>query len=252
MFCTSILQSEAPNRKRFYWKFTCHTLYNIQWKHCDCILLKFKKYRFHLAKNCTANAARVAFKCCFSLFPFVLWPLIQECPSAWSCGSVLALVHTSLIRSHLLIWRVHHRAGDAEWVKHSVPSRGGGEKRNSQVILKACRHSFRWCLAVLCEQKWMEALQTQSHAETKVSVTESTNAAVLSMSPMTCLAIAVSQAVAHSVFRPRRKSVCVRRMCQQSVVSTQSCKTGERSIYQILFFYCMIFSSTWFPLTSFV
>lgn len=45
----------------------------------------------------------------------------------------------------------------------------------------------------------------------------------------------VSQAVAHGVFWTWRESVCVWRMCQQSVVSTQSCKTDERSTFQIPF-----------------
>lgn len=30
--------------------------------------------------------------------------------------------------------------------------------------------SFRWCLAVQCEQKWMEAFQTQSHREPQVTI----------------------------------------------------------------------------------
>ncbi len=101
---------------------------------------------------------------------------------------------------------------------------------------------FRWRLAVLCEQKWMEAFQTQSHRETKVIlillgkfvhlwITFQLNGTQMWM----CVIENVSrkvydpravclQAVAHSMLRSRWRSVCVWRMRQQPVISSQSCK----------------------------
>lgn len=121
------------------------------------------------------------------------------------------------------------------------------QRRKFQLVLKACCASSRWCLALLREQKRMDALQTQPRAETQVSLPSSPDAAVLWMrlQPNDCLTVApsVCQAVAHGVFRTRGESVCVWRMCQQSVVSTQSCKTDNRSTCQILFtLNCMMFN----------
>lgn len=43
--------------------------------------------------------------------------LLQECPPARPRGTILAFLHTRVIRSHLSIWRLHHRKGDAQWVR---------------------------------------------------------------------------------------------------------------------------------------
>lgn len=57
------------------------------------------------------------------------------------------------------------------WVSQTFYSIRAKREKDSKPSWVPVLFLLRWCLAVLCEQKWMEAFQTQPHAETKVSLT---------------------------------------------------------------------------------